>query len=167
MREGPPVLNPIFPKRIDNTYHGHQLAVWILTLFLLVKTFASITQIGLNPLWTSREILQGVEGVPLDTYTTSAADAAIVLFGWWGIAGLMPTLLGFVAVLRYRAMIPIIYLLMAITKISEMALAEISPIVGILGAGAPMPLIGVALLLVGFGLSVTTPRRSKGAGMSG
>lgn len=158
------MLSRIFPKQIDNNYQGHIFAAWLLALFLLVKTFASVNQIGLNPLWASREVLQGVEGVPLDTYSASAADAAIVLFGWWGVAGLTPTLLGLIAMVRYRAMIPMIYLLMAITKIGEQGLAETSPVVGMLGAGASLPLIAIALLLVGFGLSVTTPRRRANDG---
>ncbi|MDX2274482.1 MAG: hypothetical protein NW206_03445 [Hyphomonadaceae bacterium] len=63
-------------------------------MFLLVKTFASVTQIGLNPFWSSRDVLQGVEKVPLDTFSATAAtaaNAALVLFGWWGVTALMPT----------------------------------------------------------------------------
>ncbi len=56
------MLSRIFPKQIDNDNRGHQLAIWLLVLFLLAKTFASVTQIGLNPLWTNREVLHGVEG---------------------------------------------------------------------------------------------------------
>lgn len=156
------MLSRIFPTQIDNAYQGRQLAVWFLTLFLLVKAFASVTQMDLNPFLSNREILQDVEGVPLDTFSAGAANAALVLFAWWGVAGLMLTVLGLIAVIRYRAMIPLIYLLTAITKIGETAIAEISPVVGMLGAGASMPLIGIGVLLLGFGLSVTPPRKRDG-----
>ena len=82
------MLRRIFPKQIDNDYRGYQLAIWLLAPLLLAKTFASITQMRLNPLWTNREVLRGVEGVPLDTFSANAADAALVLFAWWGVAGL-------------------------------------------------------------------------------
>lgn len=157
------MLARIFPKKLDNDYRGLVLAVWLLVLFLLVKTFASITQIGLNPRWTGHDVLQGVERVPLDTFGTTAADAALVLFAWWGLTGLLPTLLGLIAVVRYRAMVPMIYLLMAINKIGEQVIVETSPLVRMLGEGAPTPLIAIAVLLIGFGMSLTTPRRLEGA----
>ena len=156
------MLSRIFPKQIDD-YRGYQLAIWLLALFLVVKTFASVNAIGLNPLWTNREVLQGVERVPLDTFSTNAASAAIVLFAWWGVTALMFTVLGLIAVVRYRAMVPLIYLLTAINHIGQQVLADASPLVRTLGAGESRPLIVIAVLLIGFGMSVTTPRRLEGA----
>ena len=98
------VFDRIFPKQLDNHYRSHQLAAWLLALFLLVKTFASVTQIGLNPFWTSRDILQGVEKVPFDTFSATAANAALVLFGWWGVTALLSTSPSLLAVIRYRSM---------------------------------------------------------------
>lgn len=153
------MLSRIFPKQIDNNYRGYQIALWLLVLFLLVRTFASITQMGLNPLWTNAEVLQGVERVPLDTFDAKAVNAAVVLFGWWGATNLMLNFLGFGAVIRYRAMIPLVYLLILGSHFGQVALAETAPITGMLGAGAPRPLVGIAVLLVGFALSLTTPRK--------
>ena len=157
------MLSRIFPKEIDNNYRGYQLAIWLLVLFLLVRTFASVTQIGLNPLWSTSEVLQSVEGVPLNTFNSKAAKAAIVLFGWWGATNLMLNVLGFIAVVRYRAMIPLVYLLIVGSHIGQVALADTALIVGMLGAGASRPIIGVGVLLIGFGMSLTSPRRLEGA----
>lgn len=157
------MLSRVFPKQIDNDYHGYNLAIWLLLLFLLVRTFASVTQIGLNPLWSNFEVLQGVEGVPLNTFDATAANAAIVLFGWWGATNLMLNVLGFIAVVRYRAMIPLVYLLIAGGHIGQVALADTAPIMRMLGAGAPRPIIGIAVLLIGFGMSLTTPRETGNA----
>lgn len=154
------MLSRMFPKQLDNDYRGYQAAIWLLVLFLLVRTFAGVSQIGLNPLWTNSEILQGVERVPLDTFDTKAADAVIVLFGWWGATtNLMLNILGFIAVVRYRAMIPLVYLLIVGSHIGQVVLADTAPIAGMLGAGASRPIIGVALLLIGLAMSLTTPRR--------
>ena len=153
------MLSRMFPKQLDNDYRGYQAAIWLLVLFLLVRTFAGVSQIGLNPLWTKSEILQGVERVPLDTFDTKAADAVIVLFGWWGATNLMLNILGFIAVVRYRAMIPLVYLLIVGSHIGQVVLADTAPIARMLGAGASRPIIGVALLLIGLAMSLTTPRR--------
>ena len=152
------MLSRIFPRQIDE-YRGYQLAVWLLALFLLVKTFASVNAIGLNPLWSNRDVLRGVEKVPLDTFSTEGASAAMVLFAWWGVTALVFTVLGFIAVVRYRAMIPLVYLLIVGSHIGQVVLADTAPIAGMLGAGAWRPIIGVALLLVGLAMSLTTPRR--------
>jgi hypothetical protein len=160
------MLSRLFPKQFDNVYRGYQVAIWLLVLFLLVRTFASVTQIGLNPLWTNSEVLQGVERVPLDTLDPKAADAAIVLFGWWGATNLMLNVLGFIAVGRYRAMIPLVYLLIVGSHIGQIALADAAPIVGMLGAGASRPIVGVGVLLIGLGMSLTTPRKHGNASLT-
>lgn len=161
------MLDRIFPSQFDNHYRGHQLAVWLLALFLLVKTFASVTQTGLNPFWTSRDVLQSVERVPLDTFSATAANAALVLFGWWGVTALLSTLLGFLAVIRYRSMISLVYLLLVFNHIGQQLLADSAPIAGMLGAGAPRPIAVIVLLLFGFGMSLMTPRGPKVAGRNG
>jgi hypothetical protein len=144
------MLSRVFPKQIDNDYGGYRLAIWLLVLFLLARIFAW---------WTNPEVLQGVEGVPLDTFGTKAANAAMVLFAWWGATNLMLNVLGFIAVVRYRAMIPLVYLLIVGSHIGQAVLADTAPVAGMLGAGASRPIVGVAVLLIGFGMSVTTPRR--------
>lgn len=157
----------LFPKQIDNTYRGYKLAIWLLVPLLLFKTAISVNALGWNPLMTNREVLQRADRIPLDTFSTNAADAAVLLFAVWGVTHLMLNVLGFIAVVRYRAMIPLIYLLMAIDHIGRKALADTYPIIRspIIGAevDVPVALILIALLLIGFGMSLTTPRRLEDA----
>ncbi|MBI1213679.1 MAG: hypothetical protein GC190_19645 [Alphaproteobacteria bacterium] len=153
------MLARLFPERIDNTYRGYQAAIWILVLFLLGKTLASVNAIGANPYWSSRDVLQGVEGFPLDNFGATGAKAALLLYGWWGFSHLMLTVLAVIALVRYRSMIPLIFLLAAIEKIGMQFLAETAQLNGAGGAGAAMPLVVIALLLIGFALSISTPRQ--------
>lgn len=155
------MLSRIFPKRIDNNYHGYHPAAWLLLLLLLGRTAAAVHAIGLNSLWTSRDVLQGVEGIPLDTFGATAVDAAILLFARWGVTHLVLTLLGFVALVRYRAMIPLIYLLLALDHIGMHEFAELTSIGRADGSSAPMPFVGIAVTLIGFGMSLTTRRPSE------
>jgi hypothetical protein len=156
------MLGRIFPRRIDTDYRGYQLAVWLLVLLLLGRTLASVNAMGLNPEWPAREVLRGVYGIPLIAFSADAADTAVWLYARWGVTHLTFTVLGFIAVVRYRAMVPLIYLLMAFDFVGMKAFGDtpLSVSTGRVGV-APMPLIGIAVTLIGFGLSLTTPRRPR------
>ena len=159
------MLSLIFPKKFDNDYRGYKLAIWLLVLLLLFKTSISVNAVGWNPLMTSGEVLQRADRIPLDTFSANAADAAVLLFAVWGVTHLVFNVLGFIAVVRYRTMIPLIYLLMAIDHIGRRALVDVYPISRV-DAGTvnvPVNLILIALLLIGCGMSLTTPRRLEGA----
>lgn len=159
------MLSRLFPRQIDNDYRGFKLAIWLLVPLLLFKSAISVNALGLNPLMTNREVLQRADRIPLDTFSTNAADAAVLLFAVWGVTHLMLNVLGFIAVVRYRAMIPLIYLLLAIDHIGRRALVDIYPIIRVDDGTVDVPvnLILIALLLIGFGMSLTTPRRREGA----
>jgi hypothetical protein len=155
------VFSRIFPKKFDNDYRGYKLAIWLLVLLLLFKTAISVNAIGWNPLMTSGEVLQRADGFPLDTFSTNAADAAVLLFAAWGVTHLVFNVLGFIALIRYRTMIPLLYLLMAIDHIGRRILTDTFPLTRVEDGSivVPVNLILVALLLIGFGMSVTTPEK--------
>lgn len=148
------MIERIFPRQIDNAYRGPKAAVWLLALYLLVKTFACINQIGLNPALAGAFVLQNIEGVPLESFSASAKAAALALFASWGVAGLAPTLLGLIALMRYRAITPLFYLVMLATKVGEQSVAEAAGADNMLGAGATMPFVVIAMLASGFVVSV-------------
>ncbi len=161
------MFNRLFPKQIDNNYRGYKLAIWLLVPLLLFKTVMSVNAVGWNPLITNREVLQLADRIPLDTFSTNAAAAAVLLFALWGVTHLMLNVLGFIAVVRYRTMIPLLYLLMAIDHIGRRSLVDIYPVIKTLRTEetfvVPVNLTLIALLLIGFGMSLTTPRRLEGA----
>ncbi len=158
------MLSGLFPKQIDNNYSGYKLAIWLFVLLLLFKTSISVNAVGWNPLMTNRDVLQRADRIPLDTFGSNAADAAVLLFAVWGVTHFVLNLLGFLALVRYRAMIPLIYLLMAIDHIGRKAAADAFPIVRVIDGtiSVPVNLILIALLLIGFGMSLTTPKWREG-----
>lgn len=157
------MLGRVFPKQIDNGYQGYKLAIWLLLLLLLFKTSISVNAVGWNPLMSSGEVLQRADRIPLDTYGANAADAAVLLFAVWGVTHLVLNLLGFIALVRYRTMIPLIYLLMAIDHIGRKAASDAFPIVRVNDGSVSVPvnLIVIALLLIGFGMSLATPKKRE------
>jgi hypothetical protein len=157
------MLGRVFPKQFDNDYRGYKLAIWLLLLLLLFKTSISVNALGWNPLMSSGEVLQRADRIPLDTYGANAADAAVLLFAVWGVTHLVLNLLGFIALLRYRTMIPLIYLLMAIDHIGRKAASDAFSIVRVSDGSVSVPvnLIIIALLLIGFGMSLTRPDKRE------
>ena len=149
------MLGRIFPKQIDNTYRGYWLAVWLLVPLVLVKL-----GMGFNVILNTRDVIQGVDGVPLDTFSAEAQKSLVFAFQAWALGLFLSALLGLIALVRYRAMVPLIYLLLlaenAGRKIIQLIMQEAhaSPTGNGLSVGATVNLVLIAALLIGFALSV-------------
>jgi hypothetical protein len=159
------MLGDVLPGRLDDGYRGYRSAVWLLTAYLLGKAFAGVTAMGLNPLWSNRQVLQSVEGFPLSAFGAAETDAALLLYAWWGGCQLVLAVLGLAAVARYRALVPLMYVLAAVEKIAMTVLTDISP-AAIAAKGAPAPLVVAAVLLIGLAMSLTHRTRRPTAGNS-
>lgn len=123
------MLNRIFPRQIDNTYHGHGLAIWLLAPIVLLKTVMGFNVSGLNPWVSSRFVLMSADGIPVDTYAPEAASVVVFMFQSWGLALLVIALLGALALLRYRAMLPLAYLALGIEQVGRKVMSLMSPII--------------------------------------
>jgi hypothetical protein len=123
------MLYRIFPKQFDNTYRGHWLAIWILVPVVLVKLIMGVNVAGLDPLISNIDILKSADRVPLDTFGAEAASLVVFLYASWALGLLLLSLLAIVVLFRYRAMIPLMYLLLSIEQIGRKGLLLINPIV--------------------------------------
>jgi hypothetical protein len=110
------MLTRLFPRQIDNDYRGHVLALWLLVPLTLMKFFQGANVAGLNPWMSSRQILETADRVPVDTFGAEAASYLVLMFAAWGLGILVLGLLGIIALIRYRAMIPLVYLLLLIEQ---------------------------------------------------
>ena len=149
------MLGRIFPKQFDNTYRGYWLAVWLLVPLVFVKL-----GMGFNVILNTRDVIQGVDGVPLDTFSAEAQKSLVFAFQAWALGLFLLGFLGFIALVRYRAMVPLIYLLLlaenAGRKVIQLVMQEAhaSPAGNGLSMGATVNLVLIAALLIGFALSV-------------
>lgn len=149
----------LFPKRLDNDYRGYKLAIWLLVLLLLFKTSISVNALDWNPMMSNHQVLQQADRIPLDTFDANAAKTAVLLFAVWGVTHLVLNVLGFIAAIRYRAMIPLVYMLLASDHLGRKAVVDAYHISRSPAAfEVPVNLIVIALLLIGLGLSLATPR---------
>jgi hypothetical protein len=144
------MLDRILPQRIDNTYRGHPLAVWLLVPVVLMKT-----GIALGTIFNGRAAAQSADGIPLDRFGADGAQAVVALFAIWGLAQLVFSVLGVLALTRYRAMIPSLFALLLVEHLARRLILLVKPIAR---TGTPPGLyINLALLavmVVGLALSL-------------
>jgi hypothetical protein len=158
----PTMLTRLLPKQIDNDYRGHVLALWLLVPLVLTKFLQGASVAGLLGTGNSRQVLEGVDKVPIGAFPAEAASHLIFLFASWGLGIFVLGLLGIVVLLRYRAMIPLMYLLLLIEQVGRKALSTIHlerPFVSF--EPSPANLINWGFLLVtviGFLLSLSRRR---------
>jgi len=149
------MFSRIFPKQIDNNYRGHWLAILIFALLVILRAV-----MGFNSITLTHMVAMGADGIPLDSYGPACAAVVVLFFKNIGLFFLLLSLLGAVALVRYRAMVPLMYLVLIIQLAGSRVLLHLYPIVRTsempLGFSVTLTmlavaLIGVALSLVGKG----------------
>jgi hypothetical protein len=144
------MLTRIFPRQIDNTYRGHWLSTWLFVPIVLLELV-----IGTNSIINTRSVATGADGIPLDSFSDAAAREVVVEFAILGLWRLLFGLLGVVALVRYRAMIPLIYLLLIAQQIGARAILMTHPAgTGTTQVGSIVVLVLLGLTLAGFVLSL-------------
>ena len=99
----------LFPRPIDNRYLGHPIALWL----FVPATAVIIGRSCVHIFWADGGA-QSIATIPLDTYPSGAAATIVVLFGMWGVHQLLLAGLYVLVLLRYRAMIPLMWLTLLI-----------------------------------------------------
>jgi hypothetical protein len=152
------MMTRIFPRAIDNLYRGQWIGLGLFVLFVLVKLLQSVNSI-LNP----RDIMIGADAIPLDTYGVDAAQMAILLFVLLAWSQLVLALTALIALVRYRAMIPLLFLIFLVEHLGRRALIMFNPTERAEGVSVGL-YVNVALaivLLLGFLLSIWTRRAHR------
>lgn len=144
------MLDRILPQRIDNTYRGHTVALWLFIPLVVVKT-----GIALGTIFNGRNAAQSADGIPLDSFGAAGAEAVVALFAIWGLSQLVFSVFGVLALIRYRAMIPFMFALLLLEHLARKWILLVKPIAT---TGTPPGLyINLALLglmIVGLALSL-------------
>lgn len=101
--------NRILPHPADNDYRGHKLALWFFYLITTITIVRSCIHI-----FKHDGGAQSIATIPLDTYTNGGSEAVIFIFAYWGLSQLIFGLLYLLIILRYRSLIPLMYLTLII-----------------------------------------------------
>lgn len=151
------MVGQLLPQRIDNAYSGHKLALWLFAAVVFMKS-----SIGLGTIFNGRAAAISADGIPLDTFSPAAAQAFLSVFAIWGFAQVMIGLLCIVTLVRYRAMVPLMFALLLLEHLGRKVILFVLPIAK---AGAPpglfINLALVAVMIVGLVLSLRAKDRPQ------
>lgn len=148
------MLTLFLPASFDNTSRGHPAALWLFYLITLMTVSRSLAHIFL-----ADGGAQSIATIPLDQFGAPAAASVIALFAYWGQSQLLLALLFVLAALRYRSMIPLLYVLILLEYAGRIAIGSMKPL-ATLGTppGAPGNLVLIVLSLVGLVLTLRKTR---------
>jgi len=150
------MIDRILPQRIDNTHRGHPLALWLFIPVVVLKT-----GIALGTMFNGRDAAQSADGIPLDRFGPGGAETVVALFAIWGLSQLVLSLLSVLALIRYRAMIPLLYVVLLLEHLARRWVLLAKPIPG---TGTPpgvyINLVLLALMIAGLALSLRAERSS-------
>jgi len=117
---------------------------------------------GTNSIINTRTVVMAADGIPLDRYAAGGADAIIALFAITGLFRVLLALQGIAVLIRYRAMIPFMYLLFLVLHLGSKLLLQLHPVArsGVPSAqlGSAFVLAIIGMLLAGFVLSLLNKR---------
>ena len=144
------MLNQLLPPRLDNTYRGRKLALWLFGIVVLIRSIQSVMIIV-----NGYSIARSADGIPLDTYPAAAAQTILALFAISSLNRLFISLVCVVVLVRYRSAIPSMFALLALTYLAGEIILRFIPIVRV--GTPPGPIVNFimfALMIAGLALSL-------------
>ena len=149
------MLDQILPRRFDNTYRGHSAAIWLLVLIVVVKTGTALSAI-----FDGRNMLQSADGIPVDRFGGGGAEVVIALIAVLGLSQLLFSALSVLALTRYRAMIPLLFVMFLLERLVRDWILLVKPIAR---TGAPLTIYvnGALLAVMIAGLALSLRRRTE------
>ena len=143
-------MNRLLPQPIDNAYRGHPVGLWIFGLVVCLKLAVAVSSIV-----DGRGAAVGADGVALDSFSPAGADAFLTLLAIVGYAHVVILSLCLLVLVRYRALVPLMYVVVLVEHLGRKTILTLMPIakVGAMTSAIVNPLL-VALMLAGLVLSL-------------
>jgi len=144
------MFDQLLPRRVDNAYRGHKLALWLFGLLVFMKT-----SIGIGTIVNGRNAATSADGIPLDSFGPAGAQAFVSIFAAWGLAQVTIGLLCILVLVRYRALVPFMFALLLLEHLGRKLIFVVMPIARTGDApGYFINLALVGLMVVGLVLSL-------------
>lgn len=146
----------LLPREAGNDFQGHKSGLWILVILLLLLAAMSV-----NSVFNGHYVATKADGLPLDSFSAAGARVIIMFYAMWGVTQLTVVMFGIVALVRYRALVPITFLLLLTEQVFWRIVHYALPVSNQGDSGGSWFIYGLlALTFVGFILSLWK-RRSK------
>jgi len=144
------MLARMLPAVVDSRFRGAVVALWLFIPLALMKL-----ALGVAHIVRADGGAQSVSTMPLDTYPPGAAQNIIGLMARMGLEQLLLGLIFLVVLLRYRALVPLMYLIAVLHFLGSRTISEMKPLAlaGVSGAGTMHLIIGT-VSVVGLVLSL-------------
>ncbi len=144
------MFQKLLPPVLDSSYRGHRVALWLFAALLALKG-----TIGLGTIFNGRSAATSADGIPLDTFSPAGEQAFIALFAAWGLGQVALLIVGLVALVRYRSMVPFMFSLLLLEHLGRKLVFVILPIARTDSApGYLINLAIIAAMVVGLALSL-------------
>jgi hypothetical protein len=133
----------LFPKTADNAYRGSPIARWA----FLALSVVSIARSCIH-LFAPDGGAGSIAGIDL---ANAGAASVVFAFALWGLSQLIYGLIQLLVALRYRTLIPLMYLFLIVETLGRMAVGHFKPPVLLHvppGGSADYVLLPLALLML-------------------
>ncbi|HXU99746.1 MAG TPA: hypothetical protein VG166_04550 [Caulobacteraceae bacterium] len=152
------MLGLLFPRIIDNTLRGRRLGYWLLVPVLAMK-FAIALGSLLHPAGASQ-----ADGIDVSTYSPAALREAAASTALNGLLHLAIALFCLLAMIRYRALTPLVWLWLLAEFLARRLVLEAYPIdrVGGTSSGSIINLALITMMTAGLALSLWPRREAAG-----
>jgi hypothetical protein len=114
----------ILPKSVDNTYSGNVISrifFYFIILFTVVRSLIHI--------FSPDGGAMSIATIPLNTYSSAAANTVTYLFGVWGLSQLLMGVIYLIVALKYRSLISLMYLFIVAEYSMRIVIGHIKPII--------------------------------------
>ena len=113
----------VLPKEINNTYQGRKIALYLFYLFTIMTVARSLIHV-----FTPDGGAQTIATIPLDSFSREGASAVILIFALWGLSQLIMGIFYVIVCLRYKSLIPLMYLFIFFEYVMRLILGVLKPI---------------------------------------
>jgi len=138
----------ILPGSIDNACPGNPAALWLFWFITAVTIGRSLAHILLPDGGA-----QSIATVPLDQFSREGAAAVITSFALWGLSQLLLSVVMVLVAVRYRGLIPAVYLLILMEHLGRIAIGLSKPLPTLTTPpGATGNLVFIAVAAIGLAL---------------
>jgi len=139
------LFETLLPPKVDNTIRGMKLPVYVFALIAIISTVRSFIHL-LAPDGGAGSIA----GMDL---SVAGANGIIFAFGLWGSSQLIYALIQLLVVIRYRSLVPFMYVLLILETLLREFVGRIKPVTfahtppGAIGDYIILPLAVIMLAL--------------------
>ena len=139
-------MKKIIPDTIENRIPNNKFVYYFTWLLVAFNFFRSLEHI-----FNEDGGAESIAGIPLESYSSEAANNLISIFAQWGFSQLVLACILLLVVLKMREFIPLMLLIIALENILRGAVALYKPLILVdAPPGAVSPIIGLVTLVVFF-----------------